>query len=77
MKSCNLAEVGVRLEEAVKRVSDDTYTPLLLYQAYEMTAIAILDSEHENWPEGVLCRYLMAYLSEKRRELGLLPSQLE
>jgi len=66
-------EAYARLEEAVERTTGPPADVEDLYERYEMTAIAILDSEHENYPEGELCRHLMGYLSEKRRELGLEP----
>ena len=71
MKSCNLAEVSARLEEAVARITGPPANPGELYDRFEMTAISILDSEHENYPEGVLYDFLLGYLSEKRRQLGL------
>lgn len=77
MTNCDLTEVSARLEEAVARVADDSYTPLLLYQCYEMTAIGILDSEAHQHDEGVLRAYLLGYLSAKLRELGVDPSELD
>jgi hypothetical protein len=74
MKSCDLTEVGARLEEAVKRVTDNSFSPLLLYQCYEMTAITMLDSEHACYPDGHLMAYLNGYLSAKSSELGIFPS---
>ena len=61
MNHPDLQEVGARLEEAVKRLAavrpeDDR---ILLY---EDAAIAILDSEHMNYPEGALEVYLSSYL---------------
>jgi len=74
MTSQDLLEVSARLEEAVLRITGPPDNAEDLYERFEMTAISILDSEHGNYPEGVLCRYLEAILSEKRRELGLEPS---
>jgi len=73
MTSQDLLEVSARLEKAVERITGPPDNAEDLYERYEMTAIAILDSEHGNYPEGDLCRHLMAYLSAKRRELGLEP----
>lgn len=73
MTSQELLEVGVRLEEAVLRITGPPSDAEELYDRFEMTAISILDSEHGNYPEGVLCGHLMDYLSDKRCELGLKP----
>lgn len=61
MTTPDLPEVGARLEKAVEhlatvRPEDDRL------QLYEEAAIAILDSEHSDYPEGVLEAYLMNYL---------------
>ena len=63
MNHPDLQEVGARLEEAVERLAavrpeDD---PM---QMYEDAAIAILDSEHMNYPEGALETYLSNYLQK-------------
>jgi hypothetical protein len=73
MTSQERLEISARLEDAVERITGPPDNEEDLYERFEMTAISILDSEHENWPEGVLCAYLSDYLSEKRRELGLEP----
>ena len=59
----DLPEVGARLEKAVEhlatvRPEDDRQ------QLYEEAAIAILDSEHMDYPEGQLEAYLMRYLQQ-------------
>lgn len=71
MTSQERLEISARLEEAVLRITGPPANAEDLYERFEMTAISILDSEHENYPEGVLTEYLLGYLSEKRRELGL------
>ena len=71
--SQELLEVSARLEEAVERITGPPDNAEELYEWFEMTAISILDSEHGNYPEGVLCGHLRDYLSDKRRELGLEP----
>ncbi|PHS23656.1 MAG: hypothetical protein COA83_09535 [Methylophaga sp.] len=73
MTSQNLLEVSARLQEAVERITDPPDNAEDIYDRFEMTAIAILDSEHENYPEGDLSRHLEAILSAKRRGLGLEP----
>ncbi|WOJ92918.1 hypothetical protein R0135_14140 [Congregibacter variabilis] len=67
----SLAEVGARLEEAVAHLPGDPDSPQDLYDRYEMVAIAMLDSEHADWPEGMLQKYLMLWLQLRRMELGL------
>lgn len=59
----DLLEVGARLEHAVAhmaavRPEDDRL------QLYEEAAIAILDSEHADFPDGELEAYLMNYLQQ-------------
>lgn len=73
----SLAEVGARLEETVTGLLGDDADPLQQYLLYEMIAIEILDSEHENHPDGVLESYLQGYLSQKRLELGVDEGDLE
>jgi hypothetical protein len=68
-----LLEVSARLEEAVLHIPGKPSNAEEIYERFEMTAISILDSEHENWPEGVLCGHLSDYLSEKRLALALEP----
>jgi hypothetical protein len=53
----DLAEVGARLEETVRSHPDGD-----LYETYEMVAIAILDSEHTDYPPGELRAYLAGLL---------------
>jgi len=71
MTSQERLEISARLEEAVERITGPPANAEDLYERFEMSAISILDSEHENYPEGMLTGLLMAILSEKRRELGL------
>jgi hypothetical protein len=67
----SLAEVGVRLEEAVARLPGEPDSPEEHYERYEAMAIAILDSEFNNWPEGVLEEHLYKQLAALRKSLGL------
>lgn len=66
----NLAEVGVRLEEAVKGLPGEPDSPQERYDRYEAMAIAILDSEHADWPDGVLEDYLTQRLIMLRAALN-------
>jgi hypothetical protein len=71
MPVSNLAEVGARLEEAVRRLPS-VDTPLEKYQQYEMIAIAILDSEHDNFEDnkdGEFTDYLLYYLADIAEKL--------
>ncbi len=67
----NISEVGARLEKIAMASLADRYTPIEKYQQYESLAIAILDSEYMDHPDGVLEAYLMEYLARKRLEFGL------
>ena len=62
----DLAEVGARLEETVRSHPDGD-----LYETYEMVAIAILDSEHTDYPPDELRAYLAHFLAMRRMELSL------
>jgi hypothetical protein len=70
----SLAEVGARLEEAVALLPGEPDSPQDLYDRYEDMAIAILDSEHADWPKGKLEEYLMLWLRLRRMELGTDPT---
>jgi len=71
-----LAEVGARLEEAVRSLPGDGHDLEApdLFDRYEMVAIQILDSEFPDFAPGLLERYLSTYLDLKRLELGSGPS---
>ena len=71
MKIRAMAEVGARLEKAVMAHLDTSPTPQQIYDAYEAVAIAILDSEFDDYPEDRLERYLRTYLYLKELDLGL------
>ncbi|KJS04720.1 MAG: hypothetical protein VR73_13725 [Gammaproteobacteria bacterium BRH_c0] len=68
-----LAEVGLRLESAVAGLPGEPTDAQDLFDRYEMTAIQILDSEHQDFIPGILEEYLMTLLYLKQLELGLLP----
>ena len=68
----SLAEVGLCL--TVLQEDMDPLTPKQdQFDAIESTAIAILDSEFEQYIPGALEEYLQTYLYLKQMELGLLP----
>jgi hypothetical protein len=67
----NLSEVGARLEKIVAASINEYSSPLETYELYESVAIAILDSEFDDYPEGELERYLMEYLKHKELELNI------
>jgi hypothetical protein len=67
----SLAEVGIRLEKAVLALPPDPDSAPARYERYEAMAIAILDSEHMEWPDGVLEAFLLQRLAIKRTELSL------
>jgi len=64
------SEVYARLEKAVSGLPKAN-TPLKRYEQYEMIAIQVLDSEHEDFDEGSLEKCLMEYLQTKAKELGI------
>lgn len=64
MTDPKLLEVGKRLEETVKRLSEGNQSNELLGDIYLRTAIALLDSEHSNHSPGVLEQYLSNYLAD-------------
>jgi hypothetical protein len=67
--SRDLSEVSVRLEQAYTNSKDDAMTPQEQFDLYESIAIQILDSEFDEYEEGVLEGYLSAFLESKRKEL--------
>lgn len=69
----NLAEVGARLEKAVKALPDEPAGPADLFNRYEMVATQILDSEFADYTPGLLQEYLMTVLYLKQLEMNLLP----
>lgn len=70
----DLRAVGARLEEAVALLPGSPGSPEEQYERYEAMAIAILDSEYAQWPEGLLEEYLRTVLHQKGMELGVAAS---
>ncbi len=66
--SPDLEEVGCRLD---KIIFDKTVLPHQRYEIIESQAIAVLDSEHTLHDENALEVFLLNYLAEKRRVLGI------
>ncbi|TXS90807.1 hypothetical protein FV139_17695 [Parahaliea maris] len=73
MKTPDLREVRTRLEEAVQLIPGEPVNKQDEFEAYESVAIAILDSEHSDFPPGVLQEYLMSLLYLRQLELNLIP----
>lgn len=69
----SLAEVRVRVEEAVSALSVTATSASELFDRYEEVAIQVLDSEHGNYTPGALQEYLETFLYLKRLELDLVP----
>ena len=67
----SLAEVSARLEDTVSGLPGEPDSPQDVYDRYEAMAIAILDSEHDQWPEGVLEDFLLQHLAAIRLTLDL------
>lgn len=59
----------MRLEQAYANGKEATMTPQEQYDLYESIAIQILDSEFDEYEEGVLEEYLVVFLKQKRKEL--------
>jgi hypothetical protein len=66
-----IAEVRVRLEEAVAALPGLPTTAEEVYDRYEQIAIAILDSEDADFAPGLLQEYLECLLYERRLLVGL------
>jgi len=69
VKVRTLAEVAAFIEEHSK--ARPSQSPQEQYEHIEMLAIAILDSEFDLYPEGVLQYFLMNYLATQRSHFGL------
>jgi hypothetical protein len=67
--SRELSEVSVRLELAYANSKEEAMTPQEQYVLYETIAIQILDSEFDEYEEGVLEEHLMVFLESKRIQL--------
>jgi len=61
----SLSEASARLEEATMNTTAYINDPIDLYEAYEMNAIQILDSNFDYFPDGVLEQHLRSILNEK------------
>ena len=75
----SLAEVGVRLEEAVQASPCHATIAAVLVDRDEEIDMVVLDSEHGNHRPGVLHEYLETWLHLKRLELDMaaFPDQRE
>ena len=69
----NLAAVGARLEKAAELLPGEPADNAGAFDRYESVAIAILDSEHTDFPDGVLQEYLQTLMYKRQLELGLIP----
>jgi hypothetical protein len=67
--SRDLSEVSVRLEQAYVDSKEEAIAPQEQYDLYESIAIQILDSEFDDFEEGVLEEYLVMFLEGKRIQL--------
>lgn len=64
-----LADVATYIDKySIARTSQ---LPQEQYEHFEMACITVLDSEFDNYPDGVLESFLMDYLATKRKQLGL------
>jgi hypothetical protein len=67
--SRDLSEVYVRLEQAYVDAEDDDMTQQEQFDLYETIAIQILDSEFDDYEEGLLEEYLVVFLDKKVKSL--------
>ena len=74
MKHRHLGEVGLCLT-VLQEDMDQSTPPQDQFDAIESVAIAILDSEFDQYLPGALEEYLRLYLRLKRLELGLPPDE--
>lgn len=65
-----LEDVRRELEEAVSHLGGGDLQGDELYQLYEMVAIQILDSEHQDFAPEELQRYLTSYLDKLSKLIG-------
>jgi hypothetical protein len=72
MNICSLAEVRLRLDQAVAGPPAPGTNAADLFDRYEEIAIQVLDSEFSNYKPGALEEYLETYLYLKQLELGLI-----
>ena len=71
MNICSLAEVRLRLDDAVAGPPAPGTNAADLFDRYEEIAIQVLDSEFSNDKPGALEEYLETYLYLKQLELDL------
>ena len=71
MNICSLAEVRLRLDDAVAGPPAPGTNAADLFDRYEEIAIQVLDSEFSNYKPGALEEYLETYLYLKQLELDL------
>ena len=69
MTNPELSQIRAHLEASAESILERNPSKKQIYDAYESIAIQILDSEHMDFPPGVLEQYLCNYLDElKARE---------
>jgi hypothetical protein len=73
MTTGDIGSVRSRLETAVADLPGIPADAENVYERYEQIAIAMLDSEHEDFIPGLLEEYLENLLYERRLILGLVP----
>ncbi len=71
MTDPRLEGVSVRLEKIISESCPHHPPSQELFDLYEQIAIQILDSEFMDFQDHILEEYLMNFLQNKRKELGL------
>lgn len=72
--NCDIESVGERIRYTISelvKMGALPNDPATLYEEYEQLAIRFLDSEHTEWPEGILEHYLQVFLYCIQKELGI------
>lgn len=72
MTDRSLSGVRARLEDALSRLPGEAACPQETFDRIEGAAVAILDSEHGDFPPGLLEEYLTTRLYLAQLELGLI-----
>ena len=72
--NCDIESVGERISHTVSELQERgaiSDSPKELYDLHEQLAIQILDSEHIDWPDGILSCYLQTFLYCTQKSLGV------
>jgi hypothetical protein len=68
----DIAEVRTRVDLAVAGLPGNPFDAADELSRLEMICVQVLDSEHDDYPPGLLQELLMSYLYIRQIELGLI-----